>query len=129
MKFYLPASGREREHASDPITDIRFEVYYSKGGMNPWSYENEPRGIWGCISPVTRKDHFECCLIGGGASLRYFIEAAPRLNRKRVAEVFATMRANIEAHTGKDWDVLQKVLARTGGRVTMGSQQPQAVQG
>lgn len=34
---------------------IEVSVYYSKGGMNYWTYKNEPRGYYLSVTPVVRR--------------------------------------------------------------------------
>ena len=49
MKKYLkvkPNDGR--------TTHLKVEVYYSLGGMNPWTYKQEPRGYYLSVCPVER---------------------------------------------------------------------------
>lgn len=37
-------------------THIKFEVVYCRGGMNMFTYKDEPRGIYLSLSPVELKD-------------------------------------------------------------------------
>lgn len=47
MKKYLKTA--------DPKTFLKVEVYYSLGGINFATYQNEPRGYYLSVSPVERE--------------------------------------------------------------------------
>lgn len=51
MKKYEPIEGSNKQ--------LKIEVYYDKGGMNYFTYKNEPRGYWLSMRQVERKveDH------------------------------------------------------------------------
>lgn len=51
MKKYLPVSPNNKR-----ITHIKVETDYSLGGMNLWTYRNEPRGYYLHVSPVERSE-------------------------------------------------------------------------
>ena len=54
------------EVASSNATHLKVELYYSKGGMNYFTSQNERRGLYLSVSPVSRTLHE-----GGGVSERY----------------------------------------------------------
>lgn len=51
MKKYLPVCPNDKR-----ITHIKIETSYSLGGMNLWTYRNEPRGYYLHVSPVERSE-------------------------------------------------------------------------
>lgn len=49
MKHYLKLKPNDRHN-----TDLRLDLSYSLGGMNPWTYKTERRGYYMTIVPVQR---------------------------------------------------------------------------
>lgn len=49
MREYIPV-----QNNGTKTTHIKLEVYYSLGGMNYWTYKNEPRGYYLSVTPVER---------------------------------------------------------------------------
>ena len=43
-------------------THLRVEVYYSKGGINYFTYNNEKRGYYVQVSPVIREERGGCTI-------------------------------------------------------------------
>ena len=69
-KEYLPTN--------KPNTFLKCELYYSLGGLNYFTYKTEPRGYYASVSPVTREDLGNGCIMEGYASFtgikRFLIE-------------------------------------------------------
>lgn len=112
--FYLPATGTNR---GGDITHVNVWIYYAKGGINYATYKQEPRGIYVNITPVKLEKTgsgfiSESFMVFSGG--KYLVEAATRLNRKRVIEVYALVEREIRTKQGAAWDMLQKVLEREG---------------
>ena len=49
MKKYLKLKPNDKRN-----TDLKLDLSYSLGGMNPWTYRNERRGYYLIITPVER---------------------------------------------------------------------------
>ncbi len=111
--FYLPATGTDQ---GKPITHIKVNVYYSKGGINYFTATTEPRAIWCGISPVNREKSgatglaVESFMLFSG--LKCKLEEAKRLNRKRVAALFEQTKTEIASKTGLVYATLQQVLVK-----------------
>lgn len=67
---------------------VRCEVSYSKGGMNMWSYKNEPRGYWLHVQPLVeeRCDGFKVQHITPGAGRKMFLLEAKRYSDKAMRD-------------------------------------------
>lgn len=53
MKKYIPLPVPERK-----ITHLKVEVYYTLGGMNYFTYKQEPRGYYLSVTPVERAERY-----------------------------------------------------------------------
>lgn len=42
--------------ANSKATHLRISLFYKKGGINVFTYENEPRGYYLSLSPVSREE-------------------------------------------------------------------------
>lgn len=51
MKKYIPVNTNDKR-----ITHLKCEVDYSLGGVNYFTYRNEPRGYYVHVSPVERRE-------------------------------------------------------------------------
>jgi hypothetical protein len=110
----IPARGTAR---FGDINNVKVSVYYSKGGINYATYKQEQRGIWCSFSPTRIEDR------GNGitsesftlfSGIKFFVETAIRLNRKRVAAVFEGILLDLKRRDGKAWHVLNDFLANSG---------------
>lgn len=57
MKKYLKVNPN-----GNKITHIKVETSYSLGGMNLFTYRNEPRGYYLHVSPVERSERYGCIM-------------------------------------------------------------------
>lgn len=59
MRYTLifPVTGKPEE--DDVTTHIKCAVYYSKGGVNYFTYRNEQRGYYMSVTPVKRENGWE----------------------------------------------------------------------
>ena len=78
----IPVSGNKN------FTHVRLTLYYSLGGMNMWTYKNDPRGYYMSVSPVRKVDcgtyaMIECAPSDGFKSL---IKPVVRRSKKADAE-------------------------------------------
>jgi hypothetical protein len=110
LNHYIPASGPEG------INKVKIGVYYSKGGINFFNYQNEPSAIWASLTPmeVKHENGFKCEKYGMGKGLKVNLEPATRLNRKNVEAAFQRVVAEITMGTGRVWDALQQVCVKEG---------------
>ena len=53
FKKYIPV----RSKTTSKVNNLKLEVYYSLGGINYFTYKNEPRGYYLSVSPVERVQH------------------------------------------------------------------------
>lgn len=76
--------------AGEPATHVKVEVWYSKGGLSYFTYENEPRGYSVSVKAVVLEDgpHFKSerfMLFGNG--WKFHLKDATRFNAKTLAKV------------------------------------------
>jgi hypothetical protein len=62
-------------------------------------------GIWMSVSPVTIKDGLVSRVLFQGK--KHLLEGAARLNRKRLAAVFESVKADYGAKRGIVWEMIQ----------------------
>src|SRR5262245_35123461 len=67
------------------VTHLEISVFYQKAGMNYASYKREPGGIYVSVTPVKIADGMVNFILFSGT--KRLLEAAERLNRKRLAAV------------------------------------------
>lgn len=70
-------------------THIDVKVYYDKGGLNYWTYKNEPRGYWLTIQPVEHGKYGTGFCITGQArdGIRIFLKEVARFSAKTLNEL------------------------------------------
>ena len=110
-QFRLAILDNEVAKAKD-VNFLEVEVYYTLGGANYFSGGQTQRGIWLAIKPVKVSDGMVKFTMFDG--YRDLLEAANKLNRKRVDALFDQVRSDIDAKTGKAWKLMQAVLAKDG---------------
>ena len=85
-KFY-----KELQKNDGEFTHIRVELYYALGGMNYFTYKNEPRGYYVSVSPVERSNKYgvmmESCHAFTG--MKQCIKTVARKSKKAEAEAIA----------------------------------------
>lgn len=86
-------------------TDLEVETFYSKGGMNYFTYEDERRGYYVECSPVEIGNN--CITRGLFDGAKIFIEPAKRFNKKRMAQLDEMTLENAK-------DLIQYVLEKNG---------------
>lgn len=65
------------------FTDLEVTIDYNRGGMNLFTYKEEPRGYYVSVTPVKRGGMFiEYTAFSG---VKKLVEECKRLNRKRLA--------------------------------------------
>ena len=83
MKKYLPLKDNgQRENY------LKVELYYSKGGMNYFTYRNEPRGYYISATPVERNGIMEGFTAFTG--IRKLVREVSRKSEKAEREAEAT---------------------------------------
>jgi hypothetical protein len=90
-------------------THIQLEVSYDKGGMNWYTGREEPNGIYIHVRPTASRDGCTSFVLGKG--YKRLLETAPRLNRKRLAQLTDDIRAQIAARSGIAWSMVHTVAA------------------
>lgn len=96
-KEYIKAVGGENKF-------LRCELYYDLGGMNYFTYENEPRGYYVSVTPVERKagDGYVGETIVAFSGIKYNVLQVNRKSKKAAAtalEKYEEVRnAIIEMH-------------------------------
>ena len=94
-------------------TDLKVEVYYHKGGSNPFTYKTEKRGIYFSISPVKREGIWESYTAFSGTKI--CVKELKRKSDKSLNEVVSKIEPIIEEvvrmyESGFQRDALIKVL-------------------
>ena len=59
MRYTMIFPVINKPESDTKTTHIKCEVYYSKGGVNYFTYKNEARGYYMSVTPVERKNGFE----------------------------------------------------------------------
>lgn len=64
-------------------TELKVEIFYSLGGWNFGTGNNDPRGYWLSVQPVSRSDNHEICLesVVLGSGMKTFL-AETKVDRK-----------------------------------------------
>ena len=76
-KEYIKAVGGENKF-------LKCELYYDKGGMNYFTYKNEPRGYYVSVSPVERTvgEYYVCESAVAFSGIKYNILEVARKSKK-----------------------------------------------
>ena len=87
MKKYIPIPGNEARVA----THIKIEVRYLKGGLNYFTYKEEPRGVYVIVTPVEVKDQggYEMESFTAFSGTKCCVKALKRKSEKAEQEVWA----------------------------------------
>lgn len=75
---------KENEHG---FTHLDVDITYNKGGINYFTYRNEPRGYYAGVTPVEKNNNMVSFTAFTG--VKKFIEPAKRLSRKTLAALNA----------------------------------------
>ena len=86
-------------------THLKVELYYSLGGMNFFTYVNEPRGYYLLVSPVTRERNWESFRAFTGT--KQCILPVKRQTPKKAQEALSKMNNYLQP-------LIDKVLQDTG---------------
>lgn len=91
MKLYFPIKNHEK---LGNCTHLKVEFYYHLGGMNYFTYKNEPRGYYISISPIERIDRDGCILESYAAfsGKKYLLKEVKRKSAKAEAEAMAIFK-------------------------------------
>ena len=92
MKTYFKATAIAPE-ADQKVTHIRVDLSYSKGGLNVWTYKQEPRGYYMTIVPVFRDGCMEGFTAFSGK--KYLMKSVTRASAKQEQEAWNGVRAFI----------------------------------
>jgi hypothetical protein len=108
LTFQVALDTPLQQRADREATHLEISVYYRKGGISYSDYKTYPSGIYLSVGPITIKDGFESFMMFSAKGRK--IEDATRLNRKRVAAVFESVRADYENKRGIVWEMANQVL-------------------
>jgi len=67
------------------VNRINVELYYSKGGINYFTYQDEKRGYWVSVTPQEHKGSFVTTVAGSG--VKKFIEETKRFSQKKLDSI------------------------------------------
>lgn len=84
------------------VTHLSVSVYYDKGDLGG------RRGIFLSVAPIGVQSRATAYGLARGR--RGLLEAATRLNQKRVQELWDSTRLEIHGRCGRTWDMMQSVL-------------------
>ena len=72
------------EVQSGNATHLKVELYYSKGGMNYFTYNNEQRGLYLSVSPVTisKGDGYNTESYYGFSGIKQFVQEMKKFSEK-----------------------------------------------
>lgn len=106
MKKYFETSLTDATH-------IKAEVYYLKGGHNPFTYDHERRGIYFSISPVKKEGIWESYTAFSGTKI--CVKELKRKSDKSLSEVVSKIEPIVEEvvrmwESGFQRDAFIKVL-------------------
>lgn len=80
-------------------THIKIEVRYEKGGLNYFTYKEEPRGVYVSISPVTLEDRpggYQMESYTAFSGTKFCVKELKRKSDKAVQEVAAKLEPKAE---------------------------------
>ena len=83
MKTYFKLTAISSE-ADPKVTHLRVDLSYNKGGMNVWTYKQEPRGYYLMLTPVFRDGIMEGFTAFSGK--KYLIREVTRASAKQERE-------------------------------------------
>ena len=92
MKTYIKLTAISSE-ADPKVTHLRVDLTYNKGGMNVWTYKQEPRGYYMTIVPVFRDGIMEGFTAFSGK--KYLMKSVTRASAKQEQEAWNGVRAFI----------------------------------
>lgn len=80
-------------------THLKTEVYYSLGGVNYFTYKNEPRGYYVSVSPVTReaKNGVSMESYAAFSGVKKLIVPATRQTKKKEQEAKEYFDRNVDS--------------------------------
>lgn len=81
------SKARDTRMADGKTNRIRLSVDYRLGGMNWFTYKDEPRGYYLCATPEYAHEHMVNCVLGAGA--KHLLLEVPRQSKKRAMEACA----------------------------------------
>ena len=84
---------------------LKAELYYSKGGLNVWTYKTEPRGYYLSVTPVERGNGMEGFTMFTG--IKILVKEVSRKSEKAEAEAEAMFDQVV-------WELINAVLSKYG---------------
>jgi hypothetical protein len=78
------------------VNVLEASIYYDLGGINYFSYKNEPRGYWFALQPFEDKDGWRSFVAYSG--VKTCVLPCERQSAKRYAEAKGMLDALIERH-------------------------------
>ena len=78
---------RNARMVEEDVNRIRLSVVYNLGGVNCFTYKNEPRGYYLHATPECANGYMMKCMIGTG--VKHFLLEVPRQSKKRAMEACA----------------------------------------
>lgn len=78
-------------------THLKIELYYSKGGMNYFTYRQERRGYYLSVAPVERKDYGNGLMMEGTvlfSGIKKLLKEVKRQSAKAEAEAESMVEQN-----------------------------------
>lgn len=68
------------------INTIEVQLTYNAGGLNYFTYKNEPRGYYLSVSPYkqSQEGHFQTKVYSGFSGIKSFVEEASRFGKKKL---------------------------------------------
>lgn len=79
------------------VTHLKAEIYYSLGGINYFTYKNEPRGYYMSISPVQRetRDYGTMESYTAFSGLKQCVLPVQRKSQKKLEEAITYFEENV----------------------------------
>ena len=106
------------QNPTEDVTHLEISVFYQKAGMNYASYKHEPGGIYVSVTPVKIANGMVSFILFSGT--KRLLEAAERLNRKRLAAVGERVEADVKLQIGSTWELVQHVSTERGITIEAG---------
>lgn len=102
-------------------THIKIEVYYSKGGLNCFTYRTEKRGLYLGIGPVQLQDRpggYQTETYGAFSGVKFHLKELKRKSDKALQEVVTKLEPLAEqlarAYEGWGADGIRSILEEVG---------------
>lgn len=122
VKGYIPVKELFLIEGKDPITHLKVNVFYNKGGItfNLFSKEVIERGYYVSVSPISVLENgnvfLELCNLGSGC--RTFIKRAARFSAKQMDLIWGNVVWDLKNKKGGTMDIVNSICKEFSVEIT-----------